>query len=245
MNVVEPIFQGAKPSCRKFDTQIERLYSRPAGAEWMGLAGSGSGRAIMINTLFPDFLYTGKMPNHEHLKERFMQGLEIAKFPETNWDCNVETTFKQPYTETMDIFPWEEYFAGVSQNIAQMAQEFGSPPLQTKPNGAWVNLYRNGQFQERHGHVDRFTTCSAIYFVNYDHQQDARVSFRNPNADNYVYSNFAAFLPHSLEWYFPAVEEGDVIIFPGFLEHSVSKQSVDRIRLTVSCNYSVLPMEQE
>ena len=193
----------------------------------------------MIHPLFPTFLFTGKMPGHESLKEKFMQGLEKAAFPETNWQCHVDTTFNQPCRETMDIFPWEEYFTGVNQNISKMAEAFKSPPLSISPHKAWVNVYREGQYQEPHTHVERNTTCSVIYFVNYDHEKDARVGFRNGLIDNYIYSNFSCFFPQSYEWFSPKVEEGDVLVFPGFLEHTVGKQKGDRVRVTVSSNYTV------
>lgn len=198
----------------------------------------------MINLLFPDVLYTGKMPNHASLKERFMKGLEKAQFPKTSWECNVDTTFNQPYTATQNIFPWDDYFAGVTQNISKMAEELGSPPFTSTPNGGWVNLYRDGQFQERHNHVENHTTCSAIYFLNYEHKKDAEVSFRNTNADYYTYSNFTCFFPNGFEWFSPEVAEGDVIIFPAFLEHFVGKQKGGRTRLTVSSNYTIMPQNQ-
>ncbi|MFP6667082.1 MAG: putative 2OG-Fe(II) oxygenase [Pirellulales bacterium] len=193
----------------------------------------------MINPLFPTPLYIGKMPNHESLKEKFMEGLKQATFPETNWQCNVDTTFNQSCRNTMDIFPWEEFFAGVNRNISSMAEELKSPPLSISPFNAWVNVYRQGQYQEPHTHVERHTTCSVIYFVNYVHEKDAKVGFRNSSIDHYVYSNFNCFFPRSYEWFTPIVEEGDVLIFPGFLEHTVGKQTGDRARVTVSSNYTI------
>ena len=199
----------------------------------------------MIDRLFPDFFYTGQMPNHASLKEKFMKGLERATFTETAWDCDVDTTYNQPYTESMDVFPWHEYLAGVRSNISIMAEELGSPPFQARPHGAWVNVYRDGQFQELHDHVERQTTCSVIYFANYDHELDARVSFRNSKSDKYKYSNFNRLLPHDFAMYCPVVKEGDVLIFPGFMEHSVGKQKGDRTRVTVSCNITILAMNEE
>ena len=199
----------------------------------------------MITTVFPDIVYTGQMPNHASLKERFMKGLEKTSFPKTNWDCDVDTTFNQPYTDNSDVFPWDEYFEGVRTNLSIMSKELGSPPFQGAPHSAWVNVYRQGQFQERHDHIERETTCSVIYFVNYDHDLDARVSFHNSKSLEYKYSNFNCLFPQDLAWYVPEVKEGDVIIFPGFLEHFVGKQQGDRIRVTASSNIMISPVEEK
>ncbi|MFP6658091.1 MAG: putative 2OG-Fe(II) oxygenase [Pirellulales bacterium] len=125
-----------------------------------------------------------------------------------------------------------------------MTQELGSPPLKSRVIDAWVNVYRDGQYQEPHFHIGRQTTCSVIYFANYVYGTDAKVAFRNTQMKDYIYSNFGCFFPQMHEWVTPHVEEGDVLIFPGFLEHTVEKQQGDRTRVTVSSNYNVMPLEQ-
>ena len=39
-----------------------------------------------------------------------------------------------------------------------------------------------------------------------------------------------------VEWGFPEVKEGDLLIFPSFLIHQVTYHSIDELRVTVSGN---------
>jgi hypothetical protein len=45
---------------------------------------------------------------------------------------------------------------------------------------------------------------------------------------------------YDVEWGFPDVKEGDLLIFPSFLIHQVTYHGVDDLRVTVSGNVKMI-----
>ena len=48
-----------------------------------------------------------------------------------------------------------------------------------------------------------------------------------------------------VEWGFPEIKEGDLLIFPSFLIHQVTYHSIDELRVTVSGNVGMVDTCQE
>ena len=106
----------------------------------------------------------------------------------------------------------------------------------------WYNIYLNGEYQEEHDHLGGIFNqahFSFIHFLCFDERDHKPPEFRDPLSQ---LRNLSLELD-SNKWgevYVPKVREGDLLMFPSYLQHSVpagNKTSYPRI--TLSFNISV------
>ena len=126
--------------------------------------------------------------------------------------------------------------------IDQYFSYLNIPPVKYSVEG-WINVHDSTMYQEVHNHVP--SMISGIYYVQYDKNKDCQVLFRNPN-DRFDSMMTALNTPlgnpmlglHTGRLNNFIIEEGDLILFPGTLEHLVpkSKQQHDQHRITLSFN---------
>ena len=110
----------------------------------------------------------------------------------------------------------------------------------------WYNVGIKGSSQEEHDHMGGFPGCqySAIHFLIYDDVEHEPTRFYNP-----IHHTFLRNMqPTSgddtpTDWQYahftPEVKEGDLLIFPSYLHHSVPYQRSDKIRATVALNLTI------
>ena len=120
---------------------------------------------------------------------------------------------------------------------------------ENKCNDTWINIYEKGHYQGPHWHVigdedeepeykghPQNLFCFT-YFMKYDEEKDAKFKFTDRSSGS---------SPFEEEWkkevltftrsFIPDVKQGDVIIFPFFMVHEVSKQECNGPRITFSGN---------
>lgn len=102
----------------------------------------------------------------------------------------------------------------------------------------WINVYREGHFQETHWHHGEDVRCvfGFVYFVQYDKERDGKFTFVNPAPDLKV-PGLDACEAFRRE-FVPDVNEGTILIFPSFMLHNVSVQTSGE-RITIAGNFFV------
>ena len=101
----------------------------------------------------------------------------------------------------------------------------------------WYNYYTEGEWQEKHCHtgISPLDAFSAIHFVSWKADVHMPVTFYDP-----LHMFKDMFTPNSADHskWTPDIKEGDLLIFPSYLEHSVPKQpsTPDYPRITISFN---------
>ena len=109
----------------------------------------------------------------------------------------------------------------------------------------WGSKYTKGHYQGIHNHVDNGELFSFVYFAKYDPSKDADLIFVKDmtmaNANGYLTTEIneykeledhPAFSNHvSLD-----VKEGDLVIFPSYLDHFVEEQKTEGPRITIAGN---------
>jgi hypothetical protein len=127
---------------------------------------------------------------------------------------------------------------------------FENSEYQISIDEIWCNCYVDGEFQEEHDHLSRINGnkssphFSCIHFLSFDPTRHKPVKLYDPirqirctsyELDNDEYGEF----------YYPNIEEGDFIMFPSYLRHSVSPspKTPDYPRITIAMNISVLEYE--
>jgi quercetin dioxygenase-like cupin family protein len=111
-------------------------------------------------------------------------------------------------------------------------------PLCNVCSDVWINEYEYGDYQDSHTHDDenKNVLFSFVYFSKYNKDTDATLIFENRAPRHAVCEEMENVYP-----FFPGIEldvnQGDIIIFPSWLEHSVDRhQNKKDTRITISGN---------
>ena len=192
--------------------------------------------------LFPTPLIKFEFSKHENYV--FDEIPQQDRIPE-NWECSVNSSF--PCIEDKDNFIDQEKSKSLQRDLLrEITDLFANANLPTNltfNNSFWYNIYHEEQFQERHNHIN---TCASknIWSGIYYNKNATPTKFYNPSLLHRVTKP-----PKSEEtivddcyhdFFFPSVEDGDVILFPSTLEHEVKPTNSKMMRLTFSFNICTL-----
>lgn len=189
--------------------------------------------------LFSTPIYRAKVINSDI--DALLSASDFLSFLEDNkvWNCSVETSYfnknrvqSESYKALSslierDIFPFVvNYLSPLSEDC----------PIKIETSEFWVNRYFGGKFQEQHNHPS-----STVSFV-YVHKTSPSHSFlRFHNKDSFLLADIrhASGLIFSRQTVDFDLSQGEVIIFPSFLEHSVVPNNSEGERITLSGNIRV------
>jgi uncharacterized protein (TIGR02466 family) len=111
----------------------------------------------------------------------------------------------------------------------------------------WYNAYARDQYQEWHSHSGGLADFSAIHYLKFDKSLHSATGFRNPISKSRIFSSLKnaeriKSIKNGLytEVYYPNVKEGDLIIFPSWLEHICPPNRSNKLRVTVAFNIELL-----
>ena len=184
-------------------------------------------------SLFPTYFWKLKVSNHKSIKERYLQSF-IDGYENNIYDIaegwvthKCHTSFEK--SKLMDRDICDEY-ASIFDSIfnKQWTGNFD----------CWYSVYKNNEYQEWHDHMP--STLSAIHFLNFKEEHKAPI-FEDPLKRLKSIINRTALnkdLSSSFR-YTPEVEEGDIIIFPSYLQHTVPAGKYNSHRVTISLNLNV------
>ena len=187
----------------------------------------------MKDDLFATPFWKIKVPNHQSIKDKYLQSFidgyenKIFNIPEDWVTHKCHTSFKDNKIIEKDIF--DEY----SLLFNSIIEKKWSGKLEY-----WYQVYKNNEYQEWHNHMP--STLSAIHFLNFKDEHFAPI-FEDPLKSVKSIINQTALnkdLSSSLR-YTPEVEEGDIIIFPSYLQHTVPAGKYNSHRVTIAINLNV------
>ena len=223
-------------------------------------------------SVFPTFVYRGKLATHEKWKEILVPILE-KRYRDVNgsnsntrstdgqacWNCDCYTSFfdasMQDHTKEEEI-EVQALLADISVNLQEAIKSAEFYPHAFLVAQQWFNAYGPGQNQEPHNHVP--SHLSGIYYITFDPNLHSGTTFLNPNK---MYTEGPRYNKH---YYDPdmfgygcykeemslTVAEGDVVIFPSQMDHMVQRQPTieknpdGKLRMTFSFNVELVS-EQE
>lgn len=157
----------------------------------------------------------------------------VVKEPE-GWKCNVNTS----YLNRNDDSWFNEFYNVIETEIKQSFKKFFNADILCEMDKPWINEYEKGYFQEKHQHLNlEGYNYSYCYFHRLpDHKDCAKFVF-NSNNYNIEYMTKTPFLTQ--EVCIPEVKQYDLIVFPSWVQHSVTKHNIDMQRVTISGNFKV------
>ena len=174
---------------------------------------------------FPTPIYILHNNNNDEIKsiveEYYRKNKSKSSTPDT-WNCQLFTTFGTKN------FP-NDCLHKLTHIFNQFQRELGIYGSMTFSE-LWLNCYESINWQEKHIHLP--SKWSGVYYAIFDEEQHSPTHFYNPN-EKLITTN-----PSSgnitLE---PKVKEGDMIIFPSWLEHAAPLNKSSKLRATISFNF--------
>lgn len=177
--------------------------------------------------IFPTKIFRYHIEDHAPIKERVEQYYEEHKLETSTpegWNCNLFTTFG---TKMFPIVECMEEFGHVFDEFQDEARIPGNLLL----TDLWMNCYDRTNWQDKHIHAPG--QWSGVYYVHFDPNEHKGTQFYHPN------ETLLACQGEEQNTIIPWVTEGDLIIFPAWLEHSAPMNKSSKLRSTISFNFLI------
>ena len=193
---------------------------------------------------FPVTIFKTTVENNNILKNilvsEILENCDEMIIPE-DWTTNkLKTSF-------LGEVPGKEVIAKhrdlLKKEYIECMREIFDKEFDVEVQDIWYNVYQDGEYQELHDHLGtllRPSHFSFIHFLCFDKDQHRSPEFYDPLAQ---LRNLSLELDsnNSGNYYTPDVKEGDLLMFPSYLEHCVQPgKKTDYPRITLSFNIRVL-----
>ena len=176
---------------------------------------------------FPTLIYRYHLEDQDPIKARVEEYYKQNKLKENTpeqWNCNLFTSYgsgKFPIGECLDAFtPTLDEFQTESQCYGNMIL-----------TDLWLNVYESQNWQEKHIHSPG--QWSGVYYVHFDPNEHKATNFYHPC------ETLLATAGITQNTLVPWVQEGDMIIFPSWLEHAAPMNKSSKMRSTISFNFFI------
>lgn len=201
--------------------------------------------------LFPVSIYHGAVADNQKLKELLIPLIEGTKnqedtaSPPEGWMTDkLKTSFD---SEKVNKFVFsdneEQLHQSIRDEYLKCIDSFFDKPWLVDLSEIWYNVYENGEWQESHRHIGmggKRTHFACVHFLSFDHENHSPLTFNDPLSMHRClgYELENARVPENLDM---RVREGDLIMFPAWLEHSVGpgKPTPNNPRITVAFNLTL------
>jgi len=183
----------------------------------------------------PVFIFKFK----EHHKYIFPDTDRIDKRPK-GWKLSLNSTF--PLIPDDDpLVPKDirdNLMSDLGNQISSNLSEYKIPSV-FKFKHFWYNVYHDAQGQEPHTHLNGCMSKTPYWCGIYYNKGSTPTTFINPSIVNRIHKfphdsdDFQEILSDTIK---PTITDGDVILFPPYLEHYVELTTCDTMRMTFSFN---------
>lgn len=202
--------------------------------------------------IFPISYYKCNIPDNQMLKSLLVSKImkdaeELKHNVPKGWITNkLMTSFGGEKPGKEIFFGKDRFFQSIlEKKYAYCLDKFFDDFYEIAIDQIWYNCYVNDEYQEIHDHTGSiFAPCtfSCIHFLSFDKTRHKPVCFYDP-LQSIKYATSLEFGSHNYSNnYFPEIEEGDFIMFPSYLMHSVypSVPTPDYPRITIALNIQVI-----
>lgn len=193
--------------------------------------------------LFPVTVFKSKIVNNDFLKEvlcePILESSEDLVIPEDWTTDRIKTSFAgEPSGKEV----LKNYKSLLEEHYIECISEFFDKEFNFIIDKIWYNIYTDGEYQEVHDHLGTSlnpTHFSLIHFLSFNKDEHKPPEFRDPISQLRMLS--LEFDNNKCgEVYVPDVEEGDLLMFPCYLQHCVPPgKRTNYPRITISFNIRV------
>lgn len=199
----------------------------------------------------PDFDLLGafyvpfiKIKFSNHKKYNFPKFIEKKDWRPNNWKIPVHTTFP-------NIPDNNQFISNKQKNdlkndliidIKKVFSEINIPSDIYFPN-FWYNIYHENQGQEPHNHLsgvgEKLAYWSGIYYYqNSSPTVFTRSDYLYKTQEFFGYEN-SGLSDFFNETFYPSINDGDIILFPPYLEHHVPIQNRTEKTMRVTFSFNI------
>lgn len=186
-------------------------------------------------------VYQNKISNHSQVVDDFKDIINNDKYFNFNkhWDCIVETT--RDY-EKWDELPWNNFLNEVADNhLIPFIKKYAKPRIEFSVSlkGVWMNRYKKFAYQENHNHIGKGHHFSCNYILK-TAKGAGDFKLSNTNYNNLAASGVSDIINPESQFWTADNEEGNLVIFPSYLDHHVTPNLTDDLRVTISANFEIV-----
>lgn len=203
--------------------------------------------------VFPITYFKSPVEDNETVKQllvpKIMEDVKDLPIPEGWFTNKLMTSFSGEK-------PGKEIFFGTDKTYQSLLETryakcldsfFENITYQIAIDEIWYNCYVDGEFQEAHDHLTRAfgnyspAHFSCIHFLSFDSKRHKPVRFHDP-IEQLRCTSYELYGNGYKEHHYPDIQEGDFIMFPSYLIHSVepSPCTPDYPRITIAMNIRIL-----
>jgi predicted 2-oxoglutarate/Fe(II)-dependent dioxygenase YbiX len=197
--------------------------------------------------LFPISIFHSSVENNNKIKDLLIPHVENYKkdlntAPSGWMTTKIITSYEND--EINSIFQeGEELSNEIKSQYTNVLDTFFDKKWQGYIESIWFNYYENGEYQEFHTHLGTFNKLihfAGVHFVSFDSSVHNSLIFLDPISK---LRNFSLEIDSNNynEIYTLNAKEGDIVIFPSYLEHGVKSgiSTPGNPRITISFNISI------
>jgi len=187
-----------------------------------------------------------KIKFKDHYKYTFPE-VEKKDHKPANWTRSVNTTF--PFIEDDDLIVppivRDSLMKDLKNAIVDVFREINLP-TNIDFMTLWYNIYHDNQGQEKHHHLPQVGHPAPFWAGIYYNKKASPTKFFNTNdmRKTHLFKGCekTQLLPCLGEACSPHVEDGDILLFPPYLEHSVESplEYKNSMRMTFSFNITLI-----
>ena len=186
-----------------------------------------------------------KIKFKDHHKYYFAEVEKKDQKPDA-WVDSVHTAFPNILDDDLIVpsMVRDSLIGDLKSSIVEVFQQLNIPTNIEFPQ-LWYNIYHDNQGQEKHNHLSGVGQLVPFWAGIYYNKNPSSTKFFNSNSisatqrwEGYAQSPLQVCLSENCS---PFVEEGDIILFPPYLQHSVQSepQHKDKMRMTFSFNITL------
>lgn len=150
--------------------------------------------------------------------------------PPSNWKCEARTSYNHKNSE-LDDYISNKFEKQITDYLDQ---EHSLLPDPCNLNiESWHNLYASGEFQEAHDHLAPLVVACGIYLLEQNPNSTSKLMFLDPNKELKNASGIRDIVE------IPNIDANDLILFPPYMRHLVSKENASVDRISVSFNITI------
>ena len=204
--------------------------------------------------LFPLYVFKHRVSNSLQLKQHFfplitelVQEKKKVFSPPSSWLCTDLTTSFGNTSVNNELFSTSELLIECYREIVPIIAN--NKQTECAVIETWFNYYTKSEYQEWHDHIhtsrmvnNSRVNFSFVYFLSFDPDYHGSLTFKDPSHTVRSMSSDADIHGYNPCWS-PEVNEGDIVVFPVYLEHCVTPhiKKVDnpKPRITISGNMEI------
>lgn len=201
------------------------------------------------NKIFPVTYYRDHIENNEEIKNILMpvfnERYDKLKTPKSWLSNKVHTSFNNLNDDDELFFNGYNFYPNLLEDAyTKCFDNFFDSEYLISIKEIWYNYYLQDEYQEWHDHLSSIFNpihFACVHFLSYDNDVHQPTVFKDP-INKLRDHSCQLESGTSDQMYVPNVKEGDFLMFPSYLEHSVFpiEKSEKCPRVTISLNINLL-----